>query len=92
MKIYKKDLLPLMVELVHDQYGLQEPEYEQYLDNLQKNDFIDISSEHMVHLFKDIINILPDLQEIVDDINYNGTNPKVTNIVMDGMVDSGEKA
>ena len=81
-----------MVELVHDQYGLQEPEYEQYLDNLQKNDFIDISSEHMVHLFKDIINILPDLQEIVDDINYNGTNPKVTNIVMDGMVDSGEKA
>ena len=92
MKIYKKDLLPLMVELVHDQYGLQEQEYEQYLDNLQKNDFIDISSEHMLHLFKDFINILPDLQEIVDDINYNGTNPKVTNIVIDGMVDSGEKA
>ena len=92
MKIYKKDLLPLMVELVHDQYGLQEQEYEQYLDNLQKNDFIDISSEHTLHLFKDFINIFIDLQEIVDDINYNGTNPKVTNIVMDGIVDSGEKA
>lgn len=92
MKIYKKDLLPLMVELVHDQYGLQEQEYEQYLDNLQNNNFIDVSSEHTLHLFKDFIDIFPDLQEIVNDINYNGTNPKVTNIVIDGTVDSKEEA
>lgn len=90
INIYKENLLPWMVEVVHNQYGLQEPDYEKYLDNLCNNDtkFIDLSSEHTLQLFKDFVNILPDLQEIVYEINDSGTNPTVTNMVMDGMVDS----
>ena len=36
MNIYKEDLITLMIEITRDQYGLQEPEYEQYLDKIQK--------------------------------------------------------
>ena len=91
INIYKEDLLPWMVEVVHNQYGLQEPDYEKYLDNLCNNNdkFIDLLSEHTLQLFKDFVNILPDLQEIVCGINDSGTNPEITNMVMDGMVDSG---
>ena len=90
INIYKEDLLPWMIEVVHDQYGLQEPDYEKYLDNLDNNNtkFIDLLSEHTLQLFKDFVEILPNLQEIVCGINDSGTNPTITNIVMDGMVDS----
>ena len=91
INIYKEDLITLMIEVVHDQYGLQEPDYEKYLDNLNNPNtkFIDLLSEHTLQLLKDFVNILPNLQEIIYGINYNGTNPTITNMVMDGMVDSG---
>lgn len=88
LNIYKKDLVTLMVEVVRDQYGLQEPKYEQYLDNLCSNRFIDLKNEHTIQLFRDFVNILPNLIEVIYNINDNGTNPNVTNIVIDGMVDS----
>lgn len=87
--IHNEDLITLIIEITRDQYGLQEPEYEQYLDKIQKDKFIDINSPHFTKLINDFTKLLPNLMDTIDEICMYNSNLVIGDLMLNGQIDSG---
>lgn len=65
LEIFNNTLVDIMIMTTRDQYGLQEPEYEAYLDKVQETKKLDLLNPYTIELIKNFTNILPDIKEIV---------------------------